>query len=132
MAVEIRLARHGRHKLPFYRIVVADHTKPRDGRYLELIGRYNTLTDPPTVTINEDRVKYWVGVGACLSDTMRQIVNKKIPGFLEDIEKRRRAKIQALRKKRKAKAGKSAKKTEKVAKPKKAKAAKPAKAAKSA
>ena len=55
MAVRIRLSRLGRKKAPFYRLVVADSRSPRDGRFIELIGTYNPMTDPAAVAIDEDR-----------------------------------------------------------------------------
>ena len=125
MAVVIRLARHGRKKLPFYRIVVADKDAPRDGKFLEMIGTLSNIVEPPAVTLKEDRVKYWVGVGAQPSDTVAQLIEKRIPGFLSQLTAARLEKIKAARKKRKAKAGKSGKaakaaKTEKKAPAKKA------------
>lgn len=77
MAVKIRLARHGAKKRPFYRIVVADNDSPRDGRFLERIGTYNPLLDPAEVTLNTDRVKYWIGEGATPTDTVRTILKKE-------------------------------------------------------
>ena len=104
MAVTIRLARHGRHKLPYYRIVAADKDCPRDGRFLEQVGTYNPLTNPGTIEIREDRVKYWLGVGARPSDTVSQMIEKKIPGFLSGLEKSQLDKIRSRRAKRKARA----------------------------
>jgi small subunit ribosomal protein S16 len=104
MAVKIRLARHGRHKLPYYRVVVADSEMRRDGRYLELVGSLNPLTQPSTISLKEDRIKYWVGVGAIPTDTVAQMIEKKIPGYLKDIEKSRSEKIRSARAKRKARA----------------------------
>ena len=89
MAVIIRMARHGRKKRPFYRIVVTDKDMPRDGRYLELIGTMNPLTDPATIEIKEDRVKHWVKQGAKPSDTVSQIIAKTMPGYLEELETKR-------------------------------------------
>lgn len=134
MAVTIRLSRHGRHKLPLYRIVAADQDYKRDGRYLELLGTYNPNFDPPTVKLKHDRVKYWLGVGATTSATMSQIIEKQIPGFLSGLVKDRRTKLQAARKKRKATTKKSGKtSTTKVSARKTAKkAAKKSKAAKAA
>ncbi len=77
MAVRIRLARHGRKKAPFYRLVVADSRSPRDGQFIELIGTYNPMTDPAAVTINEDRALYWLGVGAQPSETARGLMKKQ-------------------------------------------------------
>ncbi len=102
MAVSIRMARYGRKKRPFYRIVAADSECQRDGRYLEQLGTVNPLIDPPLVTLKEDRVKYWIGVGAKPSDTVSHIVEKNIPGYLSDIEAKRKEKIRSRRAKRKA------------------------------
>lgn len=104
MAVKIRLARHGRRNLPFYRMVVADGESRRDGRFLEIVGRVNTLTNPATTTISEDRIKYWLSVGATPSDTVSQVIEKYLPGYLGAIEKGRAEKIRSRRAKRKARA----------------------------
>lgn len=77
MAISMRLKRMGKKKRPFYRIVVADSESPRDGRFLEVLGTYNPLIDPPDVTLNEERVIYWLKEGALLSDTVRSILKKK-------------------------------------------------------
>ncbi len=71
MAVAIRLSRGGAKKRPYYRIVVSDERAPRDGKYLEQIGTYNPLLakdDESRVKLNEDRARYWLGVGAKPSD----------------------------------------------------------------
>ncbi len=77
MAVRIRLARHGAKKSPFYRIVVADGESPRDGRFIEIVGTYNPLLDPATITLKESRVKHWMAKGAQPSDTVRSILKKE-------------------------------------------------------
>ena len=77
MAVKIRLARHGAKKRPFYRIVVADSEKPRDGRFLEIVGTYDPLPDPVKVTLKEERVKYWMDQGAKPSDTVRSLLKQQ-------------------------------------------------------
>ena len=64
LAVKIRLARHGAKKRPYYRVVVADGRMPRDGRYIEEVGRYNPLTNPKTIDINLEKVDEWVAKGA--------------------------------------------------------------------
>ena len=67
MALAMRLSRGGRKKRPFHRIVVADKRMPRDGRYIERLGTYNPLLakdDENRVTLNEERIKYWLGEGA--------------------------------------------------------------------
>jgi small subunit ribosomal protein S16 len=103
MAVVIRLARYGRKKLPYYRMVVADKQMPRDGRYLERVGSVDPLAKPAKIEINQERIKYWISVGACASDRVARIINAEIPGFLEEQEKSRDAKIVSKRAKRKAK-----------------------------
>lgn len=76
MAVKIRLARHGAKKRPFYRIVAAQNEAPRDGRFLEVLGTYNPLTEPATIEIKVDRVKDWLGRGAQPTDTVRSLLRK--------------------------------------------------------
>lgn len=77
MAVKIRLARRGAKKRPFYRIVVADSEAPRDGRFLEVVGTYNPLTEPATVEVKGDRVDYWLGQGALPTTTVRSLLKKE-------------------------------------------------------
>lgn len=77
MAVRIRLARHGAKKRPFYRIVVADGESKRDGRFLEIVGTYDPVTDPAQVTFKEDRVKFWMDQGATPSDTVKSLLKKQ-------------------------------------------------------
>jgi len=77
MAVKIRLARHGAKKKPFYRIVVADGESPRDGRYLEKVGTYDPILNPAKVTLESERIKYWIDQGAKPSDTVRSILKKE-------------------------------------------------------
>ncbi len=74
MAVRIRLARHGRKKRPFYRIVVANSEAPRDGRFLEIVGTYDPMQDPAAVTIHYDRLQKWLDRGAKPSDTVRSLL----------------------------------------------------------
>ena len=77
MAVKIRLARHGAKKRPFYRIVVADGRYPRDGRFLENVGIYNPMVEPNEVTLNKERIEYWLGQGAIPSDTVNSLLKKE-------------------------------------------------------
>ena len=77
MGVRIRLARHGAKKKPFYRIVVADGENPRDGKFLEKVGTYDPLKDPVEVSLNPDRIKYWMEKGAIPSDTVRSLLKKE-------------------------------------------------------
>lgn len=77
MSVKIRLARHGAKKRPFYRIVVADNESPRDGRYLENVGTYNPLKEPVEVSVQEERIRYWMDQGATPSDTVKSLLKKE-------------------------------------------------------
>ena len=74
--VKIRLARFGRKKRPFYRIVVTDSRKRRDSGWIESIGYYNPLTNPKEIKIDMDRLNYWLGVGAQMSERVSKL--KKI------------------------------------------------------
>lgn len=73
MAVKIRLARHGAKKRPFYRIVVADIEKPRDGRFLENVGTYNPLLDPPELSFKDERIRHWLDQGAIPTNTVKNL-----------------------------------------------------------
>lgn len=128
MSVVIRLTRKGRHKKPFYRIVVADKDMPRDGRFLEQVGIINTLGSESIIKLSEDRVKHWIGLGAKPSDTVSQIIDKQIPGYLSEIEEKRLAKIRSRRAARKARVGKRIRKESKKIRGKQAKPAEAAKA----
>jgi small subunit ribosomal protein S16 len=77
MAVKIRLARKGRKKLAYYHIVVADSRSPRDGRYIEKIGKYNPLTNPATIELDFDKALGWLQNGAMPSETCRAILSYK-------------------------------------------------------
>ena len=74
MAVKIRLARHGAKKRSFYRVVVADGRMPRDGRYIELVGRYNPLTNPKTIELDLEKVDSWIAKGAQPSDRVAKLI----------------------------------------------------------
>jgi small subunit ribosomal protein S16 len=80
MAVKIRLRRMGRKKAPHYRIVVADSTAPRDGRFVESLGYYKPLESPARLVVDLERVDYWVGQGASPSDTVKSLVEKARKG----------------------------------------------------
>ena len=77
MAVRIRLARHGTKKRPFYRIVVADGERQRDGRFLEKVGTYDPKYDPAKVTVQTERVQYWIDKGATPSDTVKSLLKRE-------------------------------------------------------
>jgi small subunit ribosomal protein S16 len=76
MAVSLRLTRMGAKKKPFYRIVAADSRMPRDGRFIEKLGHYDPMTEPPVIKVDLERVDYWLGEGAQPSDTVSQLVAK--------------------------------------------------------
>ena len=76
MAVRLRLARHGAKKTPFYRIVAADGRAPRDGRFLEVVGTYDPMTEPAEVRLKQERIEYWVGVGATPTDTVKSLLRR--------------------------------------------------------
>ena len=77
MAVRIRLTRKGAKKKPFYRIIVADAEAPRDGKFIEIIGTYNPLTDPAEVKIDSERLMVWLDRGAQPTDTVRSLLKKE-------------------------------------------------------
>lgn len=72
--VMIRLARMGARKQPYYRVVVIEKSRARNGRSLEVVGTYNPRTNPATVVLKRDRVDYWVSKGAQLSDRVAKLV----------------------------------------------------------
>ena len=74
--VRIRLRRMGAKKKPFYRIVVADQRSPRDGRFIENIGTYDPLTDPPSINIKSERAGHWLRVGAQPSEAVARLLTK--------------------------------------------------------
>ena len=77
MSVKIRLARHGAKKRPFYRIVIADNESPRDGKFLESVGTYDPVADPAKVSLNQERIKHWIGQGAIPTDTVKNLLKKQ-------------------------------------------------------
>lgn len=74
--IKIRLRRTGAKKRPSYRIVVAEHSSPRDGRFIEILGHYDPLTEPATVKVDEDRARYWLGVGAQPTETVAGLLKR--------------------------------------------------------
>ncbi len=74
--VKIRLKRMGMKKMPFYRVVVTDSRNPRDGRFIEEIGYYNPVAEPVELKVDGERAKYWLGVGAQPTDTVRGLLKK--------------------------------------------------------
>ena len=78
MAVKIRLARYGKKNRPFYRVVAADSQYATCGRFIEQLGTYDPVPEKPEVKLKEDRVKYWLGVGAKPSDTVASLIKRHI------------------------------------------------------
>jgi small subunit ribosomal protein S16 len=76
LAVRMRLTRVGSKKNPIYRVVVADSRSPRDGKFIEIVGRYNPQTDPSTIDFDEDKVKEWLAKGALPSNTVSRLLKK--------------------------------------------------------
>ena len=75
--LRIRLARVGKKKRPAYRIVVAEAKSPRDGAYLEWIGTYDPMQNPPAITLKRDRAQHWLSLGAKASDPVQRILDKQ-------------------------------------------------------
>ena len=71
--VKIRLTRMGDKKSPFYRIVVADERSPRDGRFIDIVGTYNPLTNPAEIKIDAEKAKQWLKNGARPTDTVKSL-----------------------------------------------------------
>jgi small subunit ribosomal protein S16 len=77
LAVKLRLRRMGKKKQPIYKVVAADARSPRDGKFIEALGLYNPKTNPVTVDIKEERVNYWLDVGAQPTDTVKNLLSRK-------------------------------------------------------
>ncbi len=77
MAVKIRLTRLGAKKKPFYRVVVANSTSPRDGKFIEIIGTYDPMLakeNPARIKLNQERIQYWLSVGAQPTDRVAKLI----------------------------------------------------------
>ena len=109
MAVVLRLARYGRRNAPFYRVVACDKIRPRDGKFIEVIGQFDPTKNPSFVNLKTDRVQHWVSQGAVPSEMVRSLIRKTMPNFIEEREAHKLKKVQAARKARKARAAKKAK-----------------------
>ena len=88
--MKLRLARTGRKKRPSYRIVVTEHTAPRDGRFLEILGQYDPVVDPPAVTLNNERIAHWLSHGAQPTQTVHRLLAKE--GLIADYQAKPRSK----------------------------------------
>lgn len=101
MALRIRLARGGAKKRPFYRIVVAENTAPRDGRFVEKVGTYNPMVPkdhPERLTVKEERVRYWLSVGARPTERVHKFLGEL--GLMPAFEVRTQTRKSAPGKKR--------------------------------
>jgi small subunit ribosomal protein S16 len=77
LATKIRLTRVGSKKNPIYRVVVADSRSPRDGRFIEIVGRYNPQTEPSTIELDEDKVRDWLSKGAQPTEPVQRLLKIK-------------------------------------------------------
>ena len=77
MAVKLRLTRIGSKKNPIYRVVAADSRSPRDGKFIEIVGRYNPQTEPSTIELNEEKVQAWLDKGAQPTEPVRRLLKIK-------------------------------------------------------
>lgn len=92
MAVKLRLRRMGRKQHPIFSLVATDARSPRDGRFIEDLGRYEPVADPAVVRLNDDRILYWLGVGAQPSDTVRNLLSRE--GIMLRLHMSRKGKTQ--------------------------------------
>jgi len=100
LAVKIRLARAGAKKAPFYRVVVADARSPRDGRFIEILGRYNPRTQPSTVELDVDKIDAWIAKGALPTEAAAKLIaiakgEKVAPVATDKVSKKVAAKAEA-------------------------------------
>ena len=77
MAVKLRLTRVGSKKNPIYRVVAADSRSPRDGRFIEIVGRYNPQTEPSLIELDEQKVRDWLAKGAQPSEPVARLLKVK-------------------------------------------------------
>ena len=77
MAVKLRLTRVGSKKNPIYRVVAADARAPRDGRFLDIVGRYNPQTEPSTIELDAEKVKGWLDKGAQPTEAVARLIKVK-------------------------------------------------------
>ncbi|MHB1340242.1 MAG: 30S ribosomal protein S16 [Coriobacteriia bacterium] len=100
MAVKIRLARAGAKKAPFYRVVAADSRAPRDGRFIEILGRYNPRTQPSTVELDIEKIDSWLAKGAQPTEAAGKLIaiakgEKTAPVAAVKLSKKAAAKAEA-------------------------------------
>lgn len=100
MALVIRMRQQGRKNRQTYRLVVTDSRNPRDGKYLESLGSYNPSLSTNNLTVNEERLGYWMDQGAQLSDRAKRLVKKTIPTVVKNYETKKEEIKQKYRLKR--------------------------------
>ena len=83
MSVRVRLTRVGSKKNPVWRVVVADQRSPRDGRVIELVGRYNPQTEPSEIVLDTERIQHWIDRGAQPTDTVKRLMRIQARGGSE-------------------------------------------------
>jgi len=84
LAVKIRLSRAGSKKKPFYRVVATDSRMPRDGRFIEIVGRYNPTTEPSFIEFDKEKVFKWLACGAQPTNTVEKLLS--VVGIREEFE----------------------------------------------
>lgn len=120
MAVKIRMRQQGRKNRQTFRLVVTDIRNPRDGKYVETLGSYDPHRKDSNITVNTERLNYWLSKGATLSDSAEKLVKGVAPEVIQALQERRnakRVKLAAVRRKKKGAPVKAAK-SAKVAAPK--------------
>jgi small subunit ribosomal protein S16 len=85
--IKIRLRRTGMKKQPHYRIVVADARAPRDGKYIDLVGHYNPLTEPATIQVDTEKAAMWIRQGAQMTETVEKLFSRA--GVLEQVQQKK-------------------------------------------
>ncbi|MGD0665252.1 MAG: 30S ribosomal protein S16 [Rhabdochlamydiaceae bacterium] len=132
MAVKIRMRQQGRKNRQTFRLVVTDIRNPRDGKYVETLGSYDPHKKESNITVNTERLSYWLSKGAILSDSAEKLVKGVAPDVIRELVQKRnakRVKLAAVRRKKKEKPAVKAapKETPEAPKKKRAPAAKKAK-----
>lgn len=131
MSVKLRMKRMGTKKRPFYRVVAIDTRMARDGRFIDILGHYNPMVDPPQIKMDDDKVYYWLKNGAVPSEKVRELFRKL--GLMEKWSLVKKgiaiADLEAKVEERRAKQPRPSAEKEKKKKPSKKKAAKAAAAA---
>lgn len=93
MALKIRLRQQGRTNRQTYRLVVTDIRNPRDGKYLEMVGWYNPFDEKQSCHVDQDRIQYWMGLGATLTPNATTIVKKAAPEIVRAISEKKQARL---------------------------------------